>query len=141
MRNLSKINITNLIKKVIDNNKIENVLENFNTFDSKIKSTKTTFDLIYRYLGEKIRKNELTLQDLNYKVNLLYILYKKRTEKILCLGGIEVLLPIFEYIYKNNNDKDFDEIIKQLSEILKDIFNDKRKMFNLKKLSLYFKKI
>ena len=126
LRNLSKINITNLIKKVIDNNKIENVLENFNTFDSKIKSTKTTFDLIYRYLGEKIRKNELTLQDLNYKVNLLYILYKKRTEKILCLGGIEVLLPIFEYIYKNNNDKDFDEIIKQLSEILKDIFNDKR---------------
>ena len=73
LRNLSKINITNLIKKVIDNNKIENVLENFNTFDSKIKSTKTTFDLIYRYLGEKIRKNELTLQDLNYKVNLLYI--------------------------------------------------------------------
>jgi hypothetical protein len=126
LRNLTKINITNLIKKVIDNNKIENVLENFNTFDSKIKSTKTTFDLIYRYLGEKIRKNELTLQDLNYKVNLLYILYKQRTEKILCLGGIEVLLPIFEYIYKNNNDKDFDEIIKQLSEILKDIFNDKR---------------
>ena len=126
LRCLSKINITNLIKKVIDNNKIENVLENFNTFDSKIKSTKTTFDLIYRYLGEKIRKNELTLQDLNYKVNLLYILYKQRTEKILCLGGIEVLLPIFEYIYKNNNDKDFDEIIKQLSEILKDIFNDKR---------------
>ena len=99
LRNLTKINITNLIKKVIDNNKIENVLENFNTFDSKIKSTKTTFDLIYRYLGEKIRKNELTLQDLNYKVNLLYILYKQRNEKILCLGGIEVLLPIFEYIY------------------------------------------
>ena len=89
MRCLSQINITNLIKEAIDNNKIENVLKNLDSYDSKFKSTKDTFDLIYRYLGEKIRKNELTLQDLHSKLNLLYILYYKSTEKILCLGRID----------------------------------------------------
>ena len=139
LRCLYQINITNLIKEAIDNNKIENVLKNLDSYDSKFKSTKDTFDLIYRYLGEKIRKNELTLQDLLSKLNLLYILYYKSKEKILCLGGIEVLLPIFEFIYKIN-DKDtneINEIINKLSEILTHIFNDK-KIIELAELNNFF---
>ncbi len=66
MRCLSQINITNLIKETIDNNKIENILQNLVLYDSKLKSTKNNFDLIYRYLGEKIRKNELS-----YKIYIL----------------------------------------------------------------------
>ena len=136
---LYQINITNLIKEAIYNNKIENVLKNLDLYDSKLKSTKDTFDLIYRYLGEKIRKNELTLQNLHSKLNLLYILYYKSTEKILCVGGIEVLLPIFEFIYKMN-DKDtneINEIINKLSEILTHIFKDK-KIIELAELNNFF---
>ena len=59
LKYLSKMNITKLIKEAIDKNKIENVFKNLDLCDSKIKSTKSTFDLIYIYLEEKIRKNEL----------------------------------------------------------------------------------
>ena len=140
LRYLSKMNITKLIKEALDKNKIENVFKNLDLYESKLKGTKSTFDLIYRYLGDKIRKDELTLQDLNSKLNLLNILYKKTTNNILCLGGIEVLLPLFEFIYKKNNDKEeneINEIIKKLSEILKFIFNDK-KIIELAELNNFF---
>ena len=134
LRYLSKMNITKLIKEALDKNKIENVFKNLDLYDLKIKGTKSTFDLIYRYLGDKIRKDELTLQDLNSKLNLL------NTNNILCLGGIEVLLPLFEFIYKKNNDKEeneINEIIKKLSDILKFIFNDK-KIIELAELNNFF---
>ena len=49
---------------------------------------------------KKIRKNELSSKDLLSNLNMLNILYKKGKKKILCICRINILIPIFEELYK-----------------------------------------
>ena len=124
---LSKLNIDKLIEESINPNNIDNIdnlIENINSYEGKLKFSKKGIDFIYRYLGEKIRKKELNEDDLFTMLDLLNCLYSKSRQKILCLGGINVLLPIFEVLYKNNNFKT-KEILSKLSSILINIFSDK----------------
>ena len=124
---LSTLNIDKLIEESINPNNIDNIdnlIENINSYEGKLKFSKKGIDFIYRYLGEKIRKKELNEKDLFTMLDLLNCLYSKSRQKILCLGGINVLLPIFEVLYKNNNFKT-KEILSKLSSILINIFSDK----------------
>ena len=62
------------------------------------------FEKMYRNLGKKMREeneSNIKLEDLNKKVNLLKDLYiNNKEKKILFIGGVNVLLPIFEILYK-----------------------------------------
>ena len=90
-----------------------------------------SFKNIYRELGKKIREKKEENINLGYLLEIiikLKKLYSKNSKNILLDGGINVLLPIFEILYKqlnNNNDEtQFNNILKELTEILRLIFKN-----------------
>ena len=65
------------------------------------------FEKIYRNLGKEIRENKeenINLTELLEIVKELKKLYLENTKKILLIGGVDVLLPIFEILYKQKNN-------------------------------------
>ncbi len=88
------------------------------------------FEKIYRNLGKEIREKKeenINLKDLLNIVKELKQLYLKNTKKILLIGGVNVLLPIFEILYKQKNnieESEFNSILIELNEILVKIFSE-----------------
>ena len=88
------------------------------------------FEKIYRNLGKEIREKKeenINLEDLLKIVKDLKQLYLKNEKKILLIGGVNVLLPLFEILYKqkNNTEKgEFNSILIELNEILVKIFSE-----------------
>ena len=88
------------------------------------------FEKIYRNLGKEIREKKeenINLEDLLKIVQDLKQLYLKNEKKILLIGGVNVLLPLFEILYKQKNNtenRDFNSILTELNEILVKIFSE-----------------
>ena len=88
------------------------------------------FEKIYRNLGKEIREKKeenINLEDLLKIVQDLKQLYLKNEKKILLIGGVNVLLPLFEILYKQKNNtenRDFNSILTELNEILDKIFSE-----------------
>ena len=78
------------------------------------------FEKIYRNLGKEIREKKeenINLKDLLNTVEELNKLYSENTKKILLIGGVNVLLPIFEILYKQKNNikkSEFNSILIEL---------------------------
>ncbi len=88
-----------------------------------------SFINIYRELGKNIREkneNNIKFEYLHKIITNLKNLYTNNKKSILLIGGINVLLPIFEIVYKQlkiSNDKNkINTILNELTEILKKIF-------------------
>ena len=94
-----------------------------------INLTKKSFEIIYRNLGTEMRENKLTFSKFLCELTLLKLLYSKNTKKIILVCGINVLLPLFEFLYfeknnETNNNENFTIAITLLKDILLIIFND-----------------
>ena len=92
---------------------------------------KSSFEIVNRKIGKELIENNLNLSKFIYLLKLLKILYSKNKKKILLICGINVLLPLFEYLYNieisdENNIKLTEETnFFQILRLLIDEYNNK----------------
>ena len=101
------------------------------------------FEKIYRNLGKEIREKKeenINLKDLLNTVEELNKLYSENTKKILLIGGVNVLLPIFEILYKQKNNiekSELNSILIKLNKILVKIFSEEDTIYLSEKFNFF----
>ncbi len=114
--------ITHILDYKTDNSFDEEMLKKI---EKKNNVKKSSFEIVYRKIGKELRENNLNLSKFIYLLKLLKILYSKNKKKILLICGINVLLPLFEYLYNiETKDERVNLALNQLVEILNIIFLD-----------------